>query len=113
MAVNPRENPTSIQVHVTTGDGMDIVWGDGHKSHYPFDFLRDACPCATCDTKRNQSSGPGLPLFRARARPNKVSPVGFYALHFDWNDGHATGIYSFSLLREICPCEECRAHGTR
>ncbi|MFI5304933.1 MAG: hypothetical protein ACHQYP_09090 [Nitrospiria bacterium] len=24
-----------------------------------------------------------------------------------WSDGHSTGIYSFDLLRKICPCESC------
>lgn len=109
MTADPRENPTSIQVHLSTGAGVDIVWGDGHHSHYSFSYLRDSCPCASCDNLRHQASGPSLPLYRAPVKPTKVSPVGFYALHFDWNDGHSTGIYSFSLLRELCPCEACRA----
>ena len=112
MAADPKENPISIEVHATTGEGVDIVWGDNHKSHYSFQYLRDSCPCASCDSVRSRASVPSLPLFRAPVRPSKVSPVGFYALHFDWNDGHTTGIYSFSLLREICPCEECRAART-
>jgi DUF971 family protein len=33
--------------------------------------------------------------------------VGNYALHFDWSDGHTTGIYSFDYLRRICPCPAC------
>ena len=24
-----------------------------------------------------------------------------------WADGHSTGIYSFRMMRAICPCEEC------
>ncbi|MEK7316525.1 MAG: gamma-butyrobetaine hydroxylase-like domain-containing protein, partial [Candidatus Eisenbacteria bacterium] len=33
--------------------------------------------------------------------------VGQYALHFDWSDGHTTGIYSYDYLRRICPCDAC------
>jgi DUF971 family protein len=35
--------------------------------------------------------------------------VGQYALHFDWSDGHTTGIYSYDYLRRICPCHACMA----
>lgn len=111
MSPDPRENPTSITVNLTTGEGVDITWGDDHQSHYSFAFLRDHCPCASCDTLRQQTSGPTLPLYRTPVKPLKVSPVGFYAIHFDWNDGHATGIYSFSLLRGLCPCVACQPAG--
>jgi DUF971 family protein len=33
--------------------------------------------------------------------------VGHYAVQFDFNDGHSTGIFSFEYLRQICPCEAC------
>jgi DUF971 family protein len=36
-----------------------------------------------------------------------VDGVGNYAVSFTWADGHSTGIYSFRLLRELCPCEAC------
>jgi DUF971 family protein len=31
-----------------------------------------------------------------------VTPVGRYALQFTWNDGHATGIYHYDRLYELC-----------
>ena len=33
-----------------------------------------------------------------------VELVGNYAVHFTFSDQHATGIYSFKILRELCPC---------
>ena len=33
--------------------------------------------------------------------------VGNYAVSLTWQDGHSTGIYSFRLLRQLCPCEAC------
>jgi DUF971 family protein len=98
---------------------MEIDWVDGHHSVYKFQYLRDACPCATCDDER-QAEGrdfgqqpktkPGsLPMFRDPARPTDIAPVGNYAMSFTWNDGHSTGIYSWDFLRMICPCEECAA----
>ena len=40
-------------------------------------------------------------------QPLDIQLVGRYALQFSWNDGHATGIYPFEVLRETCPCPEC------
>ena len=36
-----------------------------------------------------------------------VELVGNYALAPTWADGHNTGIYSFRLLRRLCPCTAC------
>jgi len=36
-----------------------------------------------------------------------LEPVGNYAIAFSWKDGHDTGIYTFRLLRGLCPCEDC------
>jgi DUF971 family protein len=114
----PSADPKSVKVHLTSGEGVEIQWSDGHSSHYSFPFLRNACPCALCDEERTKSGRkPGedpqkageLPMFKPAAKPLSAEPVGKYALRFDWNDGHALGIYSWQWLREICPCDECRA----
>ena len=112
MAVSA--DPKSVKVNVTTGTGMDIEWKDGHKSHYGFPFLRDACPCALCDEERSKSHRqPGaLPMFKAAAKPTNVEGVGKYAIRFAWNDGHQLGIYSWQFLRDVCPCEECKTART-
>jgi DUF971 family protein len=45
-------SPKAIRVNKTTGTGVEIDWTDGHQSIYKFQYLRDACPCATCDDER-------------------------------------------------------------
>ncbi len=114
----PCADPNSVKVHLTAGSGMEIEWKDGHLSHYPFPFLRDACPCALCDEDRSKTgrqpgepphTKPGeLPMFKPSPKPVSAEPVGKYALKFKWNDGHELGIYSWQFLRDVCPCEECR-----
>jgi DUF971 family protein len=111
-------SPKSVRVNKTTGTGMEIDWVDGHQSVYKFQYLRDACPCATCDDEREAEhrdfgeppkTKPGsLPMFRDPARPTQIDPVGNYAMSFTWNDGHSSGIYSWDFLRLICPCDECK-----
>jgi DUF971 family protein len=106
-------------VNVTAGTGVDIAWSDGHESHYSFQYLRDACPCAMCEEERDQSGrkigdaakpAPGaLPMFKEPAKATAAETVGKYALRFAWKDGHESGIYSWDFLRDYCPCEACRA----
>ena len=111
-------DPKSVKVHLTTGAGMDIEWGDGHVSHYGFVYLRDACPCAMCEEERGKTgrrpgdpatAAPGaLLIFKPTAKPLSAEGVGKYAIKFSWNDNHDLGIYSWKFLREICPCDECK-----
>jgi DUF971 family protein len=111
-------DPKSVKVNVTAGTGVDIVWNDGHVSHYSFVFLRDACPCAMCEDERGKSGRqPGeapklavgeLPMFKPTAKPVSAEGVGKYAIKFSWNDGHDLGIYSWRLLRDLCPCQTCK-----
>ncbi|MEE8277236.1 MAG: DUF971 domain-containing protein [Thermoanaerobaculia bacterium] len=86
---------------------LRLTWSDGHVAEYDYDYLRGYCPCAGC-----QGHGTGQVEFRRPAsavEPNAIQPVGNYAISFQWSDGHATGIYRFAFLRQICPCGSCRA----
>ncbi len=110
-------DPKSVKVHLTSGNGVDIEWKDGHVSSYTFPYLRDACPCAMCDEERGKTGReagqpvklkPGeLPMFKPAVKPDSAEPVGKYAIKFNWNDGHQLGIYSWKWLREICRCKHC------
>ena len=116
IPIDPRIKPTDVKIHVTSGAGVDIAWSDGHSSHYDFAYLREHCPCATCNDERERkhafaSAGPAsvaaLPMFKPRPRAQKATAVGNYAIQITFSDGHATGIYSYEHLRSICPCPEC------
>src|SRR5882757_9848484 len=118
IPIDSRKKPASVKVHVTSGQGVDITWSDGHASHYDFAYLREECPCAMCNDERLKKaehpqqapvaiSSPLLPMFKAKINARAAHPVGNYALRIDFNDGHSTGIYSFDYLRTICPCEDC------
>lgn len=89
---------------------ITIEWADGHQSAYPYRYLRDRCPCATCSetgARASHSDSP-FPILGAKPlKPDRAELVGRYALQIFWNDGHSSGIYSFEFLRESCPCDEC------
>ena len=116
IPIDPRTKPTDVKIHVSSGAGVDITWSDGHISHYDFPYLREHCPCATCNDEREKKravapAGPALaaalPMFKPKARAQKATAVGNYAIQITFTDGHATGIYSYEHLRSICPCAEC------
>ncbi len=114
IPLDPRKRPATVKVHVTSGAGVDIVWADGHASHYDFPYLRDECPCATCNDERiRKSAGAGpapaaaLPMYKPKARAQAATTVGNYAIQITFTDGHATGIFSYDHLRSICPCADC------
>src|ERR1700719_2024976 len=116
IPLDPRKNPATVKVHVTSGAGVDIVWSDGHVSHYDFPYLRDECPCATCNDERIRKSAgsgtppvasPALPMFKPKPRARAATTVGNYAIQITFSDGHATGIFSYDHLRSICPCGDC------
>jgi DUF971 family protein len=88
-----------------------LTWSDGHTAEFDYDYLRGFCPCAGC-----QGHAVGPVVFHqppSPVEPASIAPVGNYAVSFAWTDGHATGIYRFDFLREICPCDECSAARNR
>lgn len=124
------ESPRSVDISLS--EGVTIEWRDGHVSHYGIRYLRSRCPCATCTEKHGPKSARGqvpreageagaahdarpspLPIYRPRgATLLGAERVGNYALLFHFSDRHATGIYTWGYLRQICRCEAClRARG--
>jgi DUF971 family protein len=82
---------------------MEITWEDGARSTYTGEQLRWACPCAEC---RGEAGVPGRlsrvnQLSADELRVKDVTLVGQYALQIAFESGHATGIYTFSLLRGL------------
>ena len=105
--------PTPKKVKLAAGNNtLAIDWAEGHQSVYPYRYLRNKCPCASCDEAPpapEQAVG-GLPILGQKPlRPERAELVGRYALQIHWSDGHSSGIYSFDYLRSLCPCPQCTA----
>lgn len=99
--------PTPKEITRADRHDVRIVWSDGHESTYVARELRLQCPCAACVQEMS-----GRPLLDASSVTSDVHPLGIaavgrYAIHIQWSDGHATGIYTFDRLRELCGCREC------
>jgi DUF971 family protein len=112
-SAKPSGSPTSpLRIHADRAAGtLAIEWADGHPTVYDFTALRWLCPCAYC---RGEAGLPGwldsAPTLTAeQTRLTDIHLVGNYAVSPHWGDGHSTGFYTFSLLRDRCPCAECTA----
>jgi DUF971 family protein len=101
-------DPVPAEIRQSGPRELRIQWQDGHVSLYPVAYLRRACSCAACVDEWS-----GERILKASevpedVRPVQIGPVGRYAIHIEWSDGHRSGIYSFDYLRSICPCAACR-----
>jgi DUF971 family protein len=92
---------------------LSITWSDGLSTTIALRAFRDACPCAACQGEnimgtqyggKNNSAGSfGLSVLTPGMYELRVlNAVGNYAIAAEWADGHATGIYSWDILRNIC-----------
>lgn len=88
--------PKSIELRDNTV--LIVTWDDGRIDHMTAVDLRSKCPCASCGT----SSVPLVPALMVNTHIQDVQLVGAYAINLTFSpDGHATGIFSYPLLREI------------
>ena len=96
-------------------DGIHIQWTDNHQSYYGNRYLRAQCGCAHCVNEMTGTRVISLADVRSNVEALDWIQVGRYAVQFLWSDAHTTGIYPFTVLRELCQCEECnetRAKGS-
>lgn len=99
--------PLPTEIRRLGVDALVVSWSDGHQAEYGNRYLRDHCPCAECREHPRR----GLPV-RGQGEgvyAVQIGLVGRYAISIQWSDGHDSGIYSYRLLRDLCPCDACTA----
>ena len=97
------EKPKRIRVDRAEG-WLEMDWvGDGILRVRLSD-VRKACPCALCGDIRAQQDAQ-LQMITVDQTPSvdlsDVIPVGNYAIQIRWADGHDTGIYTYSYLKQL------------
>ena len=93
--------------------GVSITWIDGSTSTLSSDVLRRNCPCAECREKRGDTTHAkpltgkkrSLAIVESTVEQEtalqEIWGIGQYALGIRWGDGHDSGIYPFSMLKEL------------
>jgi DUF971 family protein len=100
---------TPIRLDLKKDKQLEIDWQDGRKCVYPLALLRSLCPCAQCRQQRDEQARNRRKLtilpgnYTGPIRVVDARMVGNYAIQIEWSDQHASGIYSFEYLRDICP----------
>ena len=86
-------------------DLLLLQWDNKSENALPLKPLRDNCPCAHCsgetDVFGNIYKGTKQVITENSYVLNGMQPVGYYALRPFWADGHHSGIYSFTLMRNL------------
>ena len=90
--------PTAIKLR-TKSRVLDVTFDDGNRFELPFEYLRVYSPSAEV-----RGHGPGqetLQLGKQDVGIRAVEPVGHYAVKLVFDDGHDSGLYSWTYLHEL------------
>lgn len=96
-----RLTPLNIQI---VGDELAIAWNDSTESYLPLQFLRVHCPCAACGGEPDvmgRVEKPEVTHTASSYRLRSYQIIGGYAWQPTWEDGHNTGLYTFSYLQRL------------
>jgi prepilin-type processing-associated H-X9-DG protein len=99
--------PQPVEVRRVERDRIVVTWADGHVSDFTNHYLRANCQCASCVDEWTRAPLLDPASIPADIYADQIQVVGTYAIQPIWSDGHHTGIFSFRLLRDLCPCPAC------
>lgn len=92
--------PTSIKS--ADKEFLQIEWNDDDVSKIKLSTLRLSCPCAVCESEKENRSQKYIPIFsKDELTITDIKIIGNYALGITWKDGHNSGIYEFDYLKKI------------
>lgn len=80
------------------GAELRLVWRDGLSATLPAERLRLRCRCAWCTRDRVVHR---FPEAFADIAVTRIEPMGGYAVHIAFTDGHARGIFPWVYLRAL------------
>jgi len=90
--------PTEIKLR-TESRLLEVHFDDGSRYRLSFEYLRVFSPSAEV---KGHGGGEGiLQTGKEGVRVIAVEPIGNYAVRLAFDDGHNTGLYSWSLLHEL------------
>lgn len=96
--------------------GLTVRWSDGSTSFYPVEYLRRMSPSAEQRELRQEMARNPLTVLPSTSGRGPLTAldaelVGHYGIRIRFSDGHHTGIYSWSYLRQIDPGAPGAGHG--
>lgn len=89
-----RISPTEINLHQKSRL-LEIAYSDGFRFQYPCEYLRVFSTAAEVKVMDKPVHG------KQQVNISLLDPQGTYALKISFDDGHDTGIYSWTTLHEL------------
>ncbi|MFW5741883.1 MAG: P-loop NTPase [Spirochaetota bacterium] len=80
---------------------VTLHWPDGTTSTVDNRTLRASCQCALCVDEFSGEQKLDVDSIPESIHPETVDTVGNYALSIEWSDGHTTGFFPYSRIREL------------
>jgi DUF971 family protein len=101
--IKPAERPPQATAVDVSPDQQRVLltWDDGARTEVSGQKLRQNCPCAECvdEWTRQRTLDPAK--VPADTKLLSMRPVGNYAVAFQFSDAHQTGIFNWSLLKQL------------
>jgi DUF971 family protein len=91
--------PHEIRID-STARVLTLHWPDGETQRIAHAQLREACPCAGCRRARLEGGQAAVLAVSPDLTLTSVEPMG-YGVQLVFSDGHARGIYPWSLLQTL------------
>jgi len=91
-------HPTQIKLH-RRSRVLEVIFDSGERFELPAEYLRVHSPSADV-----QGHGPGqevLVVGKQQVNIAAIEPVGQYAVRLVFDDGHATGLFSWPILHRL------------
>ena len=96
-----RPRTTAIGLRRRDARTLSVLWEDGQLNDIDVRDLRLSCRCALCKEEMSGRSLLDPKSVRADIAPRSIASVGNYAIQITWNDGHSSGIDTFTHLRAL------------
>jgi ATP-binding protein involved in chromosome partitioning len=101
-AVQPSgSRTTAIGLRRRDAQTLSVLWEDGQRNDIDVRDLRLNCRCALCKEEMSGRSLLDPKSVRADIAPRSIASMGNYAIQITWNDGHKSGIDTFTHLRAL------------
>ena len=84
---------------------FQIKWSDGKTYQYPLFGLRRNCPCVMCRGGHDKMQIFEPSAFNEQAvvpvTIGRAEQIGNHAIQIHWSDGHNSGMYRWTTLRDL------------
>ncbi len=100
MTSNTRTTPYPVDIKLHRRSGvLEVTFSDGLHRNLSAEFLRVHSPSAEV---KGHGAGEGILVTgKEQVLIDRVEPVGRYAVRLVFDDGHDTGLYTWTLLYEL------------